>query len=106
LPHPRPLILKIPCDEKKGANETLDKWCKHHQQPKVAKGQNFRQLMVMWSLKLYYVTFVFMTFVFLLVMRILVIHSVNGTYYVVRCPPWLHVLRFGDFFARALMVVC
>jgi len=24
LPHPRPLILRIPCDEKKGADEALD----------------------------------------------------------------------------------
>jgi hypothetical protein len=37
----------FPCDEKKGANEALDKWIKHHQHLKVAKGQNFQQLMVL-----------------------------------------------------------
>jgi hypothetical protein len=32
---------------KEGADEALHRWSKHHQQLKVAKGQNFRQLLVM-----------------------------------------------------------
>jgi len=31
--------------------------------------------------------------------------TIVGTHCVVRCLPWLHVLWFGDFFTRALMVV-
>ncbi len=55
---------------KEAVDEALHWWSKYHQQLKFAKRRNFWQLLVMWSLKLSFVAFVFMSFI----MRTVVIH--------------------------------
>jgi hypothetical protein len=87
---------------KEGVDEALHGWSKHHQQLKFAKRRNFWQLLVIWSLKLSFVAFVFMTFVFLLLWERW-LFTIDNAYCVVRFFPWLHFLCYGYFSIGALI---